>query len=191
MGNSPIFIAEVKTKSPFGYQSHRSWEELFEIANEIGDIISVHTDERWGGSLKILEKAIKMTKKPILAKGIHEKDEEIQAFLDIGASYVLVVGRIPGQFSPKSLLIEPLSMRELESIPHEYKVVWNSRDLHTGTQKTENFSEARSLFPGWLCQASNIRTENDIHPMADAILVGEHLLNFKNMKSFNNINLHK
>ena len=39
-------IAEVKTISPYGFKSDKSWEELFKIADEIGDIISVHTDKR-------------------------------------------------------------------------------------------------------------------------------------------------
>ena len=45
-------IAEVKTKSPFGFQSPYSWEELFQLADKIGDIISIHTDSQWGGSFE-------------------------------------------------------------------------------------------------------------------------------------------
>jgi len=43
-------IAEVKNRSPFkGVTFEKSWDELFEIAADIGDIISVHTNPRWGG----------------------------------------------------------------------------------------------------------------------------------------------
>ena len=49
-------IAEVKMKSPFGYRSKNTWDELFKAANRIGDIISIHTDERWGGSFDLVEK---------------------------------------------------------------------------------------------------------------------------------------
>ena len=67
-------IAEVKTQSPFGYKSDKSWDELFEVANKVGDIISIHTDRRWGGSFELLQKARSLTNKPILAKGIHKND---------------------------------------------------------------------------------------------------------------------
>ena len=107
-------IAEIKTCSPFGYVAKNSWEELFEIANEIGDIISVHTDERWGGSLKLLEKVCRLTKKPILAKGIHSSDEDIKKAVEAGADWVLVVGRIPGVYQTKCM-IEPATLKELKS----------------------------------------------------------------------------
>lgn len=170
-------IAEVKTISPFGFKSPYLWDELFKIANEIGDIISVHTDPRWGGSAEILKKARKMTEKPILAKGIHENDQEIEEFFKIGANFVLAVGRIP-DFPKEKILIEPNTLQELARIPSEYKVVWNSRDLATGGLKKETFDEARAVFSGWLCQASNITTENDINMSADAILIGANLPQF-------------
>lgn len=57
-------IAEVKTKSPTGKKSERTWDELFNIANEAGGIISIHTNSIWGGSFKLLKKARILTKKP-------------------------------------------------------------------------------------------------------------------------------
>lgn len=45
-------IAEVKTKSPFGFVSEDSREVQLERAIRIGDIVSIHTDERWGGSFE-------------------------------------------------------------------------------------------------------------------------------------------
>lgn len=175
-----LFIAEVKTVSPFGFKSPHSWEDLFKIANKVGDIISIHTDPRWGGSPELLKKARKMTKKPILAKGIHKNDQEISDFLKIGADFVLVVGRIP-DFAKKKLLIEPNTIQELAQIPPEYKAVWNSRDLTTGGMKAVTFEEARAAFSGWLCQASNIRTENDVNMSADAILIGANLAYFSDL----------
>jgi indole-3-glycerol phosphate synthase len=86
-------VAEVKMKSPFGFISNSSWEEQFKLAEMIGDIISVHTDSRWGGSLDEIRKARALTKKPILAKGIHETDDMIDAAVKAGADYVFVVGR--------------------------------------------------------------------------------------------------
>ncbi len=170
-------IAEVKTESPFGFKSDRSWDELFAVANEIGDIISIHTDPRWGGSFDLLKKARGLTQKPILAKGIHKTDEEIEKAIECGADYVLVVGRIPSVCLDKCL-IESLTLSELKTIPQNLKVVWNSRDLKDGSVKAETFEEARQIFKGWLCQASNIKTVEDIKTGADAVLVGVNLCEF-------------
>jgi len=173
-------IAEVKTQSPFGYKSHKTWDELFEIANRVGDIISIHTDSRWGGSFELLKKARSLISKPILAKGIHATDEEIQQAIDAGADWVLVVGRIPEIF-PEKCLIEPVTIEELKMIPSNLRAVWNSRELATGGLKKETFAEARKAFSGWLCQASNIRTKKDIQAGADAILIGTHLVEFSSL----------
>ncbi|OGI95594.1 hypothetical protein A2917_03530 [Candidatus Nomurabacteria bacterium RIFCSPLOWO2_01_FULL_42_17] len=180
-------IAEVKTQSPFGYKSDNTWNELFKVANKIGDIISIHTDDRWGGSFDLIKKARSLTKKPILAKGIHERDEDIQKAIDAGADWVLVVGRIPRVHLEKCL-IEPLTLQELKNIPESYKAVWNSRDLLNGKFKKESFEEARGLFKGWLCQASNIKTVDDIKKGAEAVLVGTYLLDFEKSVSYTQIN---
>ncbi len=172
-----IIIAEVKTRSPFGFESKRSWKELFEIADEIGDIISVHTDSKWQGSFDLIAKARKLTDKPILAKGIHQHDKDIIRAFENGANYVLVVGRIPKIFYEKCF-IEPLSLEELSRAPKNSKIVWNSRDLATGRLKKETFEQAREMWGGWLCQASNIKSIGDIKEGADAVLVGTHLEEF-------------
>jgi len=174
---SPLIIAEVKTQSPFGFVSTKSWDELFEIAERIGDIISIHTDPRWGGSFELIKKARALTKKPILAKGIHESDEKIGKAIEAGADLVLVVGRIP-KIHKEKCLIEPLTLKELKTLPPSLKAVWNSRDLSTGGMKKETFEEARKIFKGWLSQASNIRTIKDIRAGADAVLVGSNLSEF-------------
>ncbi len=177
MKKGPILIAEVKTQSPFGFKSDKSWDELFVLADTVGDIISIHTDPRWGGSFELVAKAKGLTKKPILAKGIHATDADVQKAIDAGADYVLVVGRVPAIHVEKCL-IEPLTLAELAALPENLKAVWNSRDLSTGGLKKETFEEAREVFRGWLCQASNIRTKADIKEGADAVLVGECLAEF-------------
>jgi indole-3-glycerol phosphate synthase len=177
MINKVQIIAEVKTKSPFGFESDKTWKELFKIAESVGDIISIHTDPRWGGSFDLIKKAKDLTSKPILAKGIHSSDDHIIKALDNGADYVLVVGRIPKIHQDKCL-IEPLNLSELKDIPSKFKVIWNSRDLSNGGFKKETFEQARKLWKGWLCQASNIKSVKDIKDGADAVLVGSHLENF-------------
>lgn len=167
-------IAEVKTHSPFGWQSKHSWQELFEVANQIGDIVSIHTDPRWHGSLELVQKTRKQTSKPILAKGIHSSDRDITAALNAGANLVLVVGRIPKVYL-QHCLIEPNTIEELANLSPELNAVWNSRDLSDGSKKSDGFSVARNAFRGWLCQASNIVHLNDMNSTADAVLIGTHL----------------
>lgn len=179
----PLLIAEVKTRSPFGYVSKRSWDELFEIANKHGDIISIHTDPRWGGSLELVKKARALSNKTILAKGTHTTDRQVQSALDCGADCALVVGRLPDTELLSRCLIEPTELQQLEAfvskLPPDQKIVWNSRNLADGsTRDRSEYATARSLWPGWLCQASNIRSVDDVMYDADAILVGEHLEEF-------------
>ena len=170
-------IAEVKTSSPFGWSSNKTWNELFAVANSVGDILSIHTDARWGGSFDLIRKAKSLTNKPILAKGIHATDEEIAQAVEAGADMVLVVGRIPSVHIEKCL-IEPYTLGELSSLDKNTKAVWNSRDLKTGGMKEENFSDARKGFSGWLCQASNIVTVDDVKEGANAVLVGTNIEEF-------------
>ena len=170
-------IAEVKTNSPFGWKSDKTWDELFQLANSVGDIISIHTASRWNGSFDLIRKAKSLTDKPILAKGIHAHDGPVQQAIDAGADWVLVVGRMP-KIHREKCLIEPLTLEELETIPEDVHVVWNSRDIATGGFKEETFAEARSLFTGWLCQASNIKTIDDVETGANAVLIGTHLAEF-------------
>ena len=173
----PLLIAEVKTMSPFGFRSKKGWEELFEVANMHGDMLSIHTDPRWGGSFELLARARAMTDKPILAKGIHATDEEVKQALALGSDKVLVVGRLPAVHLERCL-IEPYTLAELRSLPPGTSAVWNSRDLETGALKPDDFAAARAAHPGYLVQASNIRTIADVDPTADAILVGQNLEQF-------------
>lgn len=175
--SKPLLIAEVKIQSPFGFRSEKSWEELFEVANAYGDMLSIHTDPQWGGSFELLARARAMTDKPILAKGIHSTDEEIERALALGADKVLVVGRIPA-IHLEQCLIEPYTLAELRSLPLGTSAVWNSRDLTTGALKSDDFAAARATHQGYLVQASNIRTIKDVDPTTDAILVGQNLEEF-------------
>ncbi len=177
-------IAEVKTQSPFGYKSKEGSDELFNIADLVGDIISVHIDSRWGGYPELIAELKKSTMKYILAKGLHLSDSDIKRSLSFGADYVLVYNRIPDSLYLSKCFIEPRNLELLSNIPKGCRVVWNSRDLETSFKenrdimKSEKFEEARKLWKGWLCQASGIRTVKDIKEGADAVLVGTHLKEF-------------
>ncbi len=188
-------IAEIKTKSPFGYVSKLSWMEQFALAAKIGNIISVHTDERWGGSFGNLcrvkaELEERGLKTPILAKGFHSDGWDVEAAFTCGANYVLVirddivewVKKLNPIYYPR-VWIEPKNFQQLEALASDnanYHIVWNSRDLTTGLPKKETFEDARRIYKGWLCQASNIRGEMDIYYDCnpDAVLIGEHLQSF-------------
>lgn len=182
MEKHPIFIAEVKTKSPFGYCSKLYWKELFDIADKHGDWISIHTDSRWGGSFKLLKFVRTLIKKPILAKGIHSTDEEIQQALDCGADYVLVVDRLPAEKYIENCLLEVSSLTLFREFLRKYpnaKYVYNKRDLTTGKMKDFDYFDAYNCeMPKWLCQASGIKSLEDINNLADAFIVGEHLEQF-------------
>jgi indole-3-glycerol phosphate synthase len=175
----PILIAEIKTHSPFGFKSHKTWSQLFELAENYGDMISIHTDERWGGSFDLLQKARQLTDKPILAKGIHANDEDIAKSIKLGANMVLVVGRIPKPSLIKYCLLEPTDINQLSEfkkvIDKEQKIAWNSRNLSNGQPSDVSFQEARQVWAGWMCQASNIKSTDDVFKSADAVLVGENL----------------
>lgn len=174
----PLLIAEVKTQSPFGFQSKHSAELLFALAEAQGHMIAIHTHLAWRGSYSAVSNARQYTSKDILAKGIHGSDDEVRCALVAGADKVLVVGRMPAVDLLPHCYLEPLSLADLATYPLDTRVVWNQRDLATGMPKRETFAEARALWKGWLCQASYLRTMSDVHPGADAVLVGEHLPTF-------------
>jgi hypothetical protein len=172
---TPTFIAEVKTQSPFGFQSKLPWGALLDVAIQFGDIISIHTDSRWGGDFKLITKARRFTKKPILAKGLHTTDDDVKRAVDAGADYVLVVGRTPSFYHDRCWL-EPRFLIDLEFYPSGTCLVWNTRDLRDGSKRIESWKEARKRWPGWMCQASNIKSLADVCPKASAFLVGEYMV---------------
>jgi indole-3-glycerol phosphate synthase len=186
MKNGQIFIAEIKTQSPYGYKSERDFNVLAYEAITFGDWISVHDNALWGGDFETIAFVRKQTRKPILAKGLHSTDDDIQRALDHGANYVLVVDRLPRQEFWKKCLFEWSSvvnwrlMAEniYEGTKHKY--VHNIRDLTTGIGHKYNalpeYVEYKKKHPeSWICQASGIRTLNDVDPNVNAFIVGTHM----------------
>jgi hypothetical protein len=165
-------VAEVKTHSPSGWVSPYSWDELFEIANQVGDILSIHTESPWGGSFDLLKKARSRTDKPILAKGIHARDKDIdKALNECDADYALAVGRVPELYAERCF-IEPYTLQELGGLAVSQRTVWNSRDLRTRGLKSIPFSAAREVFKGPLYQASNVKRLADIDLTARGVIIG-------------------
>lgn len=173
----PLFIAEVKTKSPFGFESRYSWDTLFGLAVKHGDMVSIHTDERWGGSLEILQEARLGTTKPILAKGFHTTDRQIEECLLYGADYVLTWNYRSTHFLDRTFA-EVSTLSQIRYYHPTQMVVWNARDPRTGNDNPIPFTSARyHRGNGLLCQASHIRTPDDVRD-ANAFIVGEHLPEF-------------
>lgn len=179
----PLFIAEVKTESPFGFKSDRSWDDLLAIALEYGDAIAIHTNAKWGGWFGGIATAAnamrRFPQKMIIAKGIHPLDSEIERALGNGANLVTVVGRHPPAHLAPVCIWEPDDLHAITyASDHTQKIMWNARNLTTGKPKRESFDTARWTHKGWLMQASFIATPEDVHPKANAFIVGEHLPTF-------------
>lgn len=186
--NKPIFIAEVKTDSPFGYKSKYSWDFLFDVATVEADWISVHTSPLFGGGFNNISKAKKYIEKlglgkPVLAKGYHRSDSEIQRCLDEGADYVLCVDFLPSLHLINRCLLEISDYNyflKVSSAWPDLHYVHNLRDLSTGLLKKYNdFHVWREARPDvWLCQASGIKHKFNVNPKANAFIVGSDLVEY-------------
>lgn len=186
--NNPLFIAEVKTESPFGYKSKYSYDYLLDMAIENGDWISIHSSPLFGGSYdKIYQARNRIEKirlsRSIVAKGFHRSDSEIKRCLDEGATYVLCVDFIPHNDLIDRCLLEISNFenfKELAGRRPDLKYVHNLRDLNTGLlHKYNDFHVWREAYPDvWLCQASGIWNKQQVNPAANAYIVGENLVRF-------------
>lgn len=179
----PLFVAEVKTKSPFGFES--DWDEfaLLELAISAGDIVALHTEAPWGGSVSWLRQAARVvhrTGKLVLAKGIHRTDDSVRAALEAGADIVLVVGRRPHPMLEPVCWWEPSSFDQAIYARMSDRLVWNQRDLRSGGKRDGTIMDVMSFRPAgtWVCQASFISKPEHISPFASAFMVGEHLPGF-------------
>ncbi len=95
MPRKPIIVAEVKERSPFGFVNPLPRIEQLRLCESVGDVISIHTNELWGGSWEWLQEARKLTNKPILAKGFHDTQADVDRVFSYGIDYVLTVGWWP------------------------------------------------------------------------------------------------
>jgi indole-3-glycerol phosphate synthase len=138
------------------------------------DIISIHTNEFWGGSWNWLKEARSITKTPILAKGFHPTQSDINMAISCGADFVLTVGWWNGDHN---CFHECESLLEL-SESKARTTVWNSRDPRTG-QKRYYTEQAvlthRNPHNKFLIQASGIEVGDEIPDGVNAILIGQGL----------------
>jgi hypothetical protein len=169
-------IAEIKPFSPFIGTNPVPISTLLSLALEHGDMISVHTEERWQGSLDWLRTVRKLTTKPLLAKGIHDTDTAIERALDAGADKVLVVGRTPANHLLPFVYLEPLVLPDtFYSVPY----VYNARNPMTGEKSTLSYNILRAHC-SYLVQASLLESVDDVNPSTNAVLVGWNLPSFIN-----------
>lgn len=170
----PLVVAEVKSRSPYGWVNPLSVSEQLAICEEAGDITSIHTNPLWGGSWEWLAEVCRRSKKPVIAKGFHDTVYDVQRARDCGATYVLTVGWHPSGELGRHCWHEAESMDQLRNTD-AHRVVWNSRNPRTGKQSWYTPEAGRAMRKGWLCQASNIRGPGDVVAGMDAILIGEGL----------------
>lgn len=159
------------------YKSQLSFHQLLNIANQHGDWISIHDNALWGGDYESISYARLRTDKPILAKGLHSTDDDIQRALDHGANHVLVVGRIPKEDLINTCLLEPLSYTQFIQMHAQHpnaRYVINSRNLTSGEQLYLNMNDYTKT-GAWICQASNIYNPSELKPDISAFLVGTYL----------------
>lgn len=185
-----LLIAEVKTRSPFGFVNDLPEDYLLDIALEHGDWVAIHTHPAWGGSIdKLAEVRCRMVRhgidKPLVAKGIHMHDGDLRQALAV-ADYALVVGRWPWHIPEDlwgRLIFEPLYEAQIPLALHvrpDVKVMWNARDLTTGGPKFPPMPTAvvAARHPiQWLCQASFIDHPRDVAGV-DAHIVGAKLVEY-------------
>ncbi len=142
-------------------------------------MVSIHTHARWDGSFALLGEAVLLAQaagKPVMAKGFHADDKDLERAFALGAANALVVGNRPIRADLRDrCFVEPYSLEDLQLLPPDTRAVWNSRDLRTMGLKKQTFSQAREVFDGFLIQASNISTLSDIHPEADGVIIGRYL----------------
>lgn len=167
-----LLIAEVKTRSPFGFVSTKDNHRLLADLEPVGDVLSIHTSPLWGGSFEWLKEARKRTSKPILAKGFHPTILDVKQALDCGADYVLTVGWWPQGYDNCIHECETLGQVASSKAP---KIIWNARNPRTGEARLATIEQARAIRQGWLCQASMIKTHADIADGVDAVLIGQAL----------------
>lgn len=185
-GKSQIFIGEIKTQSPFGFKSEYSFNHLMNLCIETPQVdwISVHVSAIYGGCLDSIAYVKQFTLKPILAKAVNGSDKLIRQQIEIGAEYSLVVGRIPDlnlvSLNRCLLEVDPDFAREIrhDYPQHKLRFVWNSRDLRTGERKPMSELEDYLETNEWVCEASGIKSIDNVHPNVSAFIVGEHLVNF-------------
>ncbi len=167
----PLIVAEIKQRSPFLFESRFRWEQLLQRCGEVADIISVHVGRDYGGVPVDLQRAQKAQSLPVLAKGWHNTLPSVKASL-VHAEYVLTVGWWPDH--PRCWH-ECLSVNEL-LLSAAPVVVWNSRSPRTGNSNPQFLQGFDWVAPDkFVVQASGIKDIKDIHPRANAILVGEGL----------------
>lgn len=196
MPKKPLFVAEIKTISPFGFSSPYQEKDLINLAIASGDIVAAHTSPLWGGGFRHLREVANLVHlrsdgKKVLAKGVHGFDEEIQAALDCGADYVLVVGRIPAKRYLSKCWIEfaPFGGAETKDIyrANPDAVVINARNIMRGnwmfhaeqpSWPTAFLEDRPKNSKTKIVQASGIKYDSQVQSWADAFIVGEGLPQF-------------
>ncbi len=174
----PIIVAEMKDLSPFsGWINPLPPDYQLARCEALGHVVSVHTNEWWGGSWDRLEYVCERASKPVLAKGFHPTAMDVKRAFDCGATFVLTVGWWPGD---ERCWHEVETRDQLINTGAKW-IVLNSRNPRTGERRIGlDIAPVRVVnsvdsFGRKLCQASNIHGPEDVISGVQAILIGEGL----------------
>lgn len=183
-----MFVAEIKTTSPYGFKSGYTFNQLLDVAITYGDAVSVHVDALWGGSHWLLNETRNEVLRrqgkrhmPILAKGLHLTDASIEKSLyEFGATKCLVVGRIPAKKYLQHCWLEPITNNQANEMAKAGPdaIVVNRRHLQTGQDLGYGpfIPTLESRKKGLkIIQASMIKKPENVQKWADGFIVGEHL----------------
>lgn len=201
----PIFIAEIKPKSPSeGVLYDGDFVRLTKTYEAAGvDAISVLTDEPYfGGSLKLLHEISQNTDLPILRKDFIFSKSQIIESLENHADAILLIVSLLNQQKLSELInfsyalritpiVEVVSEKELDfAIKVGAKIIGvNARNLHTLEVNYDNALEVLKKIPKSITPLlfSGVKTSGDVQKARDfgakGILVGTSLLKAKNVQA--------
>lgn len=202
---SPIFIAEIKPKSPSeGILYNDDFIKLAKEYEEAGvDAISVLTDNpSFGGSLKLLHDISQSTNLPIFRKDfILSKIQVIESLKNHADAVLLIVSLLTKQKLSELIkfsyelgvipIVEIVSEKELkQAIEAGAKIIGvNARNLRTLNVDYENALKILKKIPKTITPLlfSGIKTPRDVQKAissgAKGILVGTSLLKAKNIQA--------
>lgn len=177
-----LLIAEYKPYSPHvGRITDESVEQFLDRINDVKPwMISIIVDERWGGTYRLLQRAVNYSYWPVMAKGLNVSFEMA---LKIGAEWVLTYDVQDAQLAEQYAIFEisPEKEEEIEKVDHVKRVLINNRNNHTGDvdkdfakRVCEKIEDHHDTFVVVGSGYSSIE-DSDVPERANAVLIGTEL----------------
>lgn len=154
-----MLIADLKTKSPFGFYSKFSELDLLDLARRKATAVCVPLDSNWGGSTDYLNTVSMLTNATIIARITRPTNREIHNALSIGAEFVLSVGTLPTKSLQPYCFLESTSLEELKQFKsknHDCVYdVYNPTNSITGKLKEFTFNDHKAYFDKQIIYVGN------------------------------------